>query len=111
MVKDTDHKHMLEHWHGFPSLHSKAEFILWLQWLCDYNPEVLKDDHAHLDRRGRMVLSTALILEALCYQTGKPATICGACDREFLEKCGDQSLFTFDYWLSHYDKTGRPPDA
>ncbi len=90
---------MLDNWHGFPSLHSKAEFMFWLEWLCDYPSDILLDEAARLDRRGRMVLGTSLILEATYYQDGHKSPICGSCDRKFFENCGEPALFTFDAQL------------
>jgi len=98
-------------WHGFPSLHSKAEFLLWLEWLCDYPTELLASEPEQLARRGRMVLATALILESIYYQDGRPPAICGCCDKEFAKKCDNLGLFTFDKMLAeNYRAINRTPD-
>jgi len=100
MTNGTDEGSMRDHWHGFPSLHSKAEFLFWLEWLCDYPPDILLDEAAGLDRRGRMVLGTSLILEAIYYQDGHKSGICGSCDKEFFKSCKtNPALFTFDAQL------------
>lgn len=80
-VKDAQGKlTSLSHWDGFPSLHSKAEFLLWLEWMRDYAAEHLIADE-NIVRRGRMMLATSLILEAVYYQNPEARkTVCGFCD-------------------------------
>ena len=73
--------HSLADWKGFPSFHSKAEFLLWLEWLCDYPNDSISDDE-RIVRRGRMILATSLILEAVYYQGPKKSVLCGVCDSQ-----------------------------
>ncbi len=90
-------------WNDFPSLHSKTEFLTWLEWLRDYPPEAFAKaqtaEQEHLDRRGRMVLATALILEAVSYQGGGSGGICASCDKR-LVATGNHRLLFFDAFLS-----------
>jgi hypothetical protein len=93
----------LTDWKGFPSIHSKAEFLLWLRWLRDYPAEVFSKtpgcDDVNMERRGRTVLATALILEAVYYQDKtRLAGICSMCD-EVLEG-EDRRHIMFDAYLS-----------
>jgi hypothetical protein len=63
-------------WQGFPSLHYLLEFLVWLRWLDDFHqyehlfgkewPTVSKQSLA------RMVMSTALIVEACYYEAKSP---------------------------------------
>ncbi len=100
LVKRPPEECLWDHWHGFPSLHSKAEFLLWLEWLCDYPLDLLASEPERLARRGRMVLATALILEGIYYQAGHTADFCGCCDNDFATTCENMSLFNFDRMLA-----------
>jgi len=104
---DQIREHALVDWKDFPSLHSKAEFLLWLEWLCDYPRELLSDEEKII-RRGRMILATSLILEAVYYQTKSSVSpLCGACDHNI----PDLRLVTFDaiLWQNKLDKQAGKP--
>jgi len=100
LVNRKNQTSLADGWSGFPSLHSKAEFLLWLEWLCDYPSDLLASESERLARRGRMVLATALVLEGIYYQNGQRAEICGCCDKDFATSCECLSLFTFDKMLA-----------
>lgn len=104
----------LDHWRGFPSPHYKADFLAWLSWmdtLCwldaeFHEPEQKKKWHKiKQDRIARMILVTALILEA-CYYCGEKdagvpprSQICGKC-RSYL---AEPDLTPVNYDLSLYN--------
>jgi hypothetical protein len=62
----------LEGWKGFPSPHYKLEFLAWLRWLDHFEryrpkfPDLAEWTRFSSERLARMVMSTALMLEA-CY--------------------------------------------
>ena len=103
----------LDHWRGFPSPHYKADFLAWLSWmdtLCWLDTEFReaeqkkKWDKIKQDRIARMILVTALILEA-CYYCGEKDAgvpqrnqICGKC-RSYL---ADPDLTPINYDLGLY---------
>ena len=92
----------LTEWKDFPSIHSKAEFISWLEWLCDYPHDYFPSpqrDVEKMNRRGRMILATSLILEAVYYQNHASANICGICDKVLLDDAGGVALLKFDQML------------
>ena len=91
-VNSTVHK--LTEWKSFPSAHSKAEFLLWLEWLRDYDASQLHQSEENLVRRGRMILACSLILEAVYYQGPTRAKICGICDDKV-----DLSCVTYEGYL------------
>ena len=95
--------HEMNEWAGFPSIHSKAEFLLWLRWLRDYPADCFSAtpgcDDINTERRGRMVLATTLILEAVYYQDkARLASICSICD-EVLSSKEDLRYIMFDALL------------
>lgn len=101
--------HSLQDWKGFPSFHSKAEFLFWLEWLCDYPLDSLSDDEK-VTRRGRMILGTSLILEAIYYQGAQKSALCGACDASLGPHFGG---LIFDAWLRQNKvarERGQPVD-
>jgi hypothetical protein len=100
-IDGHDKKHTLDDWKGFPSIHTKAEFLFWLRWLCEYRSDCLPAGEV-LARRGRMVLATSLILEAVYYQmsTGAVPPLCGLCDVELKKRFPDFRQVVFDGWLS-----------
>ena len=109
-LKNTDGNLMqLPPWRGFPSLHSKAEFLFLLQWMRDFpNSDYTEQQDAHrLERRGRMVLAVALILEAVFYQK-TAAEICGFCDRALIKALSGKFTefnlreLLFDAYLADY---------
>ena len=107
-VQDSAGKwHEPKSWRGFPSFHTKAEFFLWLEWLCDYPSEILPAPNTEpetLIRRGRMVLGTSLILEQAYYLSYAPANeLCGICDRALLGS-GDFTGLIFDSILLDNEK-------
>ena len=91
---NTKKEHPLTEWKGFPSVHSKAEFMLWLEWLRDYRPDKLHS-YENLVRRGRMALGTALILEAVYYQGANSSPIIGLCDKAM----GDLTCGLYEAYL------------
>ncbi len=67
-------KRRLENWQGFPSAHYKLEFLAWLRWLdgCENIQSFLPPsewERLKEQRSARMVMATALMLEA-CYYSG-----------------------------------------
>jgi hypothetical protein len=112
----------LGEWKGFPSYHSRAEFLQLLAWFCDmpmdswhgekrYNlDEIIEkggecDDFkrvdANFERRQRMILAVSLILEAVHYQGTKlDYTVVGCCDNELLKLDEEpRKLVFFDQYL------------
>lgn len=92
----------LTEWADFPSLHTKTEFLFWLEWLRDYPPGYLPRDISDtegLERRGRMVLATSLILEQAYYSKGGNTQLCRICDQNLINAMDHRLLF-FDAFLS-----------
>ncbi len=94
-------------WRDFPSIHSKTEFLLFLEWLRDYETEELSyvgADQEILDRRCRMVLAASLNIEFAyyCRECPKPSIICGSCDDALKRVAGMKELLEYDKKL--YDK-------
>jgi hypothetical protein len=93
----------LSEWAGFPSVHSKAEFLLLLEWLTDYPDGYFvggvsggSADDERLERKGRMVLAFTLILESVYYQGGDVTArnkVCSACDKTLLKTADFRHLF------------------
>jgi hypothetical protein len=92
----------LTEWADFPSLHTKTEFLFWLEWLRDYPPGYLRHDVSDAEgreRRGRMALATALILEQAYYCKGGNTALCRMCDRNLIDAMDHRLLF-FDAFLA-----------
>lgn len=100
-------------WGGFPSVHSKEEFLLLLQWFNNTKDECFASTHAQdrlamtdqeLRLFGKTVLSVALILEAVYYQSTAGRVICRVCDKELIESQDLGHLFyekTLDFNKKH----------
>jgi len=100
----------MSHWNGFPSMHSKAEFLQWLEWIRDYSPEHLTQSarDENLVRRGRMILATSLILEAVYYQNeASKGGICGCCDHQLMEDPRMARAIVFDGLLQLNEQEGK----
>lgn len=92
-VEKGESAHKLDDWAGFPSAHSKAEFIQWLDWLRDFPADKLPPDENGI-RRVRMIMAAALILEAVYFQKEPRREVCGACDDKV-----DLTCVTFEGYL------------
>jgi hypothetical protein len=102
----------LDNWEGFPSVHSEAEFVHFVNWLCDRPSEELHKPSAqpcktcdiNEERRGRMILATSLILEAVHYQNGSTRdAMVGCCDEALMGlKEEDRKIAFFDALLYEF---------
>lgn len=76
LMLDGQPHHIMQGWKGFPSLHYLLEFLVWLRWLDDFQrfEKCFPGDWPLISsqRLARMVMSTALILEACYYDSKSP---------------------------------------
>ncbi|MGA2221742.1 MAG: hypothetical protein ABSH21_08185 [Verrucomicrobiia bacterium] len=108
----------LDKWKGFPSPHVKMDFVSWLQWLDNFDylskPESTTQEDWEIildERAGRMILSTALMIEAFYYiNEGCPFPpsvnhLRGKC-RACLDKTDDLTTLVYDGLLfkQYHDK-------
>ena len=100
----------LDKFHGFPSAHTKVDFLNWLTWLDSMNwskngADAMKVEFTDFpnQRLARMILSTSLILEGYYYcmeglpEQPLPGHIRGKC-RGFM-KALDLTSLTYDAFL------------
>lgn len=112
----------LDKFSGFPSAHTKLDFINWLTWLDSMNWSKNGADAVRMEftefpdqRLARMILATSLILEGYYYcmeglpQRPLPDLIRGKC-RGFL-KALDLTSLTYDSLLFQPASPAPPPAA